>query len=169
MAYSEPVISEQDPGFSSSPEADEALMRIAIEAAREAEVHGDVPIGALIARGGEVIAKAGNRREIDRDPTAHAELIAIRQAAAVMGGWRLPETTLYVTLEPCAMCAGAIVLARIPRVVFGASDPKAGAAGSILDVLGEEALNHRPEVESGLLERECGDLLREFFSGRRRP
>lgn len=169
MAYPEPVNSEQDPGFSASPETDSALMRNAIEAAREAEAHGDVPIGALIARGGEIISRAGNRREVDRDPTAHAELIAIREAAAALGGWRLPGTTLYVTLEPCAMCAGAIVLARIPRVVFGATDPKAGAAGSIMDILGEEALNHRPDVESGLLETECGDLLREFFSARREP
>lgn len=142
-------------------------MRLAIEAARQAESHGDVPIGATIVQGDRVLAVAGNRREADRDPTAHAELIAIREAAAALGGWRLPDTTLYVTLEPCAMCAGAIVLARIPRVVFGATDPKAGAAGSIMNVLDDPALNHRPEVETGLLAEECGDLLRSFFASRR--
>lgn len=142
-------------------------MRAAIVEARAAESHGDVPIGAVIVRGGEIIASAGNRREADLDPTAHAELIAIREASSVLGGWRLPETTLYVTLEPCAMCAGAIVLARIPRVVFGAADPKAGAAGSIMNVLDDPALNHRPEVETGLLAGECGDLLRNFFASRR--
>ncbi|MBN8865938.1 MAG: tRNA adenosine(34) deaminase TadA [Solirubrobacterales bacterium] len=142
-------------------------MRRAIEVAHAAEGHDDVPIGAVIARGEEVLAVTGNRRELDRDPTAHAELIAIREAAAALGGWRLPETTLYVTLEPCAMCAGAIVLARIPRVVFGATDPKAGAAGSIMNVLDDPALNHRPEIESGLLAEECGDLLRNFFAARR--
>ena len=142
-------------------------MRLALEAAREAESHDDVPIGAAIVQGDRVLAVAGNRREADRDPTAHAELIAIREAAGVLGGWRLPETTLYVTLEPCAMCAGAIVLARIPRVVFGATDPKAGAVGSIMNVLDDPALNHRPQVESGLLAGECGDLLRSFFARRR--
>ena len=153
---------------SSEPESsDESFMRLALEAAREAESHDDVPIGAAIVQGDRVLAVAGNRREADRDPTAHAELIAIREAAGVLGGWRLPETTLYVTLEPCAMCAGAIVLARIPRVVFGATDPKAGAVGSIMNVLDDPALNHRPQVESGLLAGECGDLLRSFFARRR--
>ncbi len=104
---------------------------------------------------------------MDRDPTAHAEMIVIRQAAERLGGWRLPDTTLYVTLEPCAMCAGAIVLARIPRVVFGAPDPKAGAAGSVLEVLAEPALNHRPEVTSGVRQAECAALLTDFFSDRR--
>ena len=142
-------------------------MESAIAEARRAAAEGDVPIGAVIVRGGEAIAAAGNRREADLDPTAHAEMIAIRDAAAVLGGWRLPDTTLYVTLEPCAMCAGAIVLARIPRVVFGAPDPKAGAAGSVLDVLGEKALNHRPEVVGGVLSEACGRLLSEFFAARR--
>ena len=142
-------------------------MRQAIDAAREAESVGDVPIGAVIVQDERVLSVAGNRREIDRDPTAHAELIAIREAASVLGGWRLPATTLYVTLEPCAMCAGAIVLARIPRVVFGATDPKAGAAGSIMNVLDDPALNHRPEVRAGVLGGECGDLLRRFFASRR--
>jgi len=142
-------------------------MELALEQARLAASHSDVPIGAVIVRDGEVIAAAGNRREADLDPTAHAEILVIRQAAAKLGGWRLPGTTLFVTLEPCAMCAGAIVLARIPRVVFGARDPKAGAAGSVLDVLGETALNHRPEVLGGVLADECGALLTGFFAARR--
>jgi tRNA(adenine34) deaminase len=146
---------------------DERLMGLAIDRARAAAEHGDVPIGALVAREGEPLAAAGNERELRGDPTAHAEVLAIRAAAEALGGWRLPETTLYVTLEPCAMCAGAIVLARIPLVVFGAADPKAGAAGSVLDVLGEPALNHRPQVAGGLREEECAELLREFFAGRR--
>ena len=142
-------------------------MALALERARDAEGHGDVPIGAVLARGGEPLAAAGNERELRGDPTAHAEILAIRAAAEALGGWRLPETTLYVTLEPCAMCAGAIVLARIPAVVFGSADPKAGAAGSVLDVLGEPALNHRPRVSGGLLEEECAALLRGFFASRR--
>jgi tRNA(adenine34) deaminase len=142
-------------------------MEIAIEEARKAKEHGDVPIGAAIFREGELLSRAGNERELRRDPTAHAEILAIRAAAEVLGGWRLPGTTLCVTLEPCAMCAGAIVLARIPTVVFGASDPKAGAAGSVLDVLREPALNHRPEVIGGIREAECAELLRDFFSARR--
>ncbi len=142
-------------------------MRLAIERAREAKAHGDVPIGAVVARDGEPLAAAGNERELRRDPTAHAEVLAIRAAAEALGGWRLPETTLYVTLEPCAMCAGAIVLARIPEVVFGAPDPKAGAAGSVMDVLADPALNHRPRVRGGMLEAECATLLREFFEPRR--
>lgn len=163
MAYPKPVISE--PG--NWTEQDHAFMREAIAVAREAESHGDVPIGAVVVREGEVLARSGNRREIDRDPTGHAELIAIREASRVLGGWRLPGTTLYVTLEPCAMCAGAIVLARIPRVVFGTTDPKSGAAGSIMNILSDPALNHSPTLESGLLAQECGDLLRNFFASRR--
>ena len=142
-------------------------MAAALEQARLAEGHGDVPIGAAVFRGAELLAAAGNERELRRDPTAHAEILAIRAAAAALGGWRLPGTTLFVTLEPCAMCAGAIVLARIPTVVIGAPDPKAGAAGSVLDVLGEPALNHRPEVISGVCEEECAALLRGFFGSRR--
>src|SRR5262245_33228431 len=145
----------------------EQMMALAIERARDAERHGDVPIGAVVARGGEVLAAAGNERELRSDPTAHAEILAIRAAAEALGGWRLPGTTLYVTLEPCAMCAGAIVLARIPAVVFGAPDPKAGAAGGVLDVLGEPALNHRPDVVAGVREEECAALLRAFFADRR--
>lgn len=142
-------------------------MGIAIEEARKAERHGDVPIGAAIFREGELLARAGNERELRRDPTAHAEVLAIRAAAEALGGWRLPGTTLYVTLEPCAMCAGAIVLARIPTVVFGTADPKAGAAGSVLDILAEPALNHRPQVMSGICREECASLLRDFFASRR--
>jgi tRNA(adenine34) deaminase len=142
-------------------------MDLALEQARLAEAHGDVPIGAAILRDAEPLALAGNERELRRDPTAHAEILAIRAAAEALGGWRLPGTTLYVTLEPCAMCAGAIVLARIPTVVIGTPDPKAGAAGSVLDILAEPALNHRPEVISGVREEECAALLREFFAARR--
>ena len=145
----------------------DAAMEIALEEARAAEAHGDVPIGAAIFHGGELLSRAGNERELRRDPTAHAEVLAIQAAAAALGGWRLPETTLYVTLEPCAMCAGAIVLARIPRVVYGTRDPKAGAAGSVFDVLREPALNHRPEVVAGVREGECAALLRDFFANRR--
>ncbi len=152
----------------SASDAHGRLMALAIECAREAEKHGDVPIGAVVARAGEPLAAAGNERELRRDPTAHAEILAIRAAAEALGGWRLPDTTLYVTLEPCAMCAGAIVLARVPRVVYGAPDPKAGAAGSVLDVLGEAALNHRPEVTGGVLEAQCAALLQDFFLQRRR-
>ncbi len=122
----------------------DAAMEVALEEARRAEAHGDVPIGAAVYRDGELLARAGNERELRRDPTAHAEILAIRVAAAALGGWRLPGTTLYVTLEPCAMCAGAIVLARIPTVVYGTADPKAGAAGSVLDVLAEPALTTAP-------------------------
>ncbi|HET7590059.1 MAG TPA: tRNA adenosine(34) deaminase TadA [Solirubrobacterales bacterium] len=150
----------------SAPSHD-AAMEAAIEEARRAEAHGDVPIGAAIYREGELLARAGNERERRRDPTAHAELLAIRAAAEALGGWRLPGTTLYVTLEPCAMCAGAIVLARIPTVVFGTADPKAGAAGSVLDVLAEPALNHRPQVIAGVRQEECAALLRAFFGSRR--
>ncbi len=148
---------------------DEHYMRVALREAHRALEHDDVPIGAVVVRDGEVIAAAHNEREARGDPTAHAELIALREAARVVGGWRVLDTVLYVTLEPCAMCAGAIVLARVPRVVYGASDPKAGAAGSVLDVLGEPRLNHRPEVAGALLAAECGALLSEFFAARRQP
>lgn len=142
-------------------------MARALREAEAAAAHGDVPIGSVVARGDEMLAAAGNERELRGDPTAHAEILALRAAAAALGGWRIADATLYVTLEPCAMCAGAIVLARVPRVVFGAPDPKAGAAGSVLDVLGEPRLNHRPTVESGLLAEESAALLREFFAERR--
>ncbi len=142
-------------------------MRLAITQAEACEAHGDVPIGAVVMHEGELIAAAGNEREQRGDPTAHAEILALQQASQAMGGWRLPGTVLYVTLEPCAMCAGAIVLARVPRVVFGAYDPKTGAAGSVLDLLDQPALNHRPQVEGGILEADCAALLRNFFAARR--
>lgn len=146
---------------------DERLMRLALDIAASAAEHDDVPIGAVLAKGGEVIAEGANERELRHDPTAHAEILVLRAGAGVVGGWRLLDTTLYVTLEPCAMCAGAIVLARVPRVVYAAPDPKAGAAGSVLDVLAEPRLNHRPEVVAGVLEDEASELLREFFHKRR--
>ncbi len=146
---------------------DEYFMRLALREAERAAEHDDVPIGAVVAHTGELIAAGHNERELRQDPTAHAETIALREAARAIGSWRVLDAVLYVTLEPCAMCAGAIVLARIPRVVFGASDPKAGACGSVLDVLGEPRLNHRPNVASGLLAEECGALLSEFFASRR--
>jgi len=146
---------------------DEHFMRLAIEEARRALEHDDVPVGAVVAVDGEVIAAGHNERERRGDPTAHAEIIALRAAAAHVGSWRVLGATLYVTLEPCAMCAGAIVLARIPRVVFGTPDPKAGAAGSVLDVLAEPRFNHRPLVDSGVLAAECAGLLVDFFAARR--
>jgi tRNA(adenine34) deaminase len=149
------------------PSSDEQYMQQAIGLARRAGEHGDVPIGALVVREDEVIAAAGNERELRGDPTAHAEVLALRGAAERLGGWRIEGASIYVTLEPCAMCAGAIVLARVDRVVYGAVDPKAGAAGSVLDVLSAPALNHSPEVVGGVLDRECGALLSSFFSARR--
>lgn len=146
---------------------DERFMRLALREAERAAERGEVPIGALVIREGEVIAAAGNERERRSDPTAHAEMLAMRQAAGKLGGWRVPDSVLYVTLEPCAMCAGAIVLARIPRVVYATPDPKAGAAGSVLDVLGERRLNHRPRVDAGLLAEESAALLESFFAARR--
>lgn len=151
----------------SFPLDDEHFMRLALGEAERAIEHGDVPIGAVIRAGEEVIGQAHNERERRQDPTAHAEILALRQAAAALRSWRLLDTTLYVTLEPCAMCAGAIVLARVSRVVFGTADPKAGAAGSVLDVLAERRLNHRPEVAGGVLAGECASLLSEFFAARR--
>jgi tRNA(adenine34) deaminase len=146
---------------------DERWMRAALEEARAAIAHDDVPIGAVVVRGGEIIGHGRNERELREDPTAHAEVLALRQAAAALGSWRVLDSTLYVTLEPCTMCAGAIVLSRIPRVVFATVDPKAGAAGSVLDVLAEPRLNHRPEVLGGLLADEAAELLRSFFRARR--
>jgi tRNA(adenine34) deaminase len=146
---------------------EEHFMRLALREAERAAEHDDVPIGAVVVREGEVVGAAGNERELRSDPTAHAEVLALREASTHLGGWRVPDSVLYVTLEPCAMCAGAIVLARVPRVVFGATDPKAGAAGSVLDVLGEPRLNHHPQVDSGLLAAESASLLESFFAGRR--
>lgn len=146
---------------------DEAWLRLAIDQARSAESHGDVPIGAVVVVDGDLVASGHNRREVDHDPTAHAELLAIRAAARERGSWRLDDATLYVTLEPCHMCAGAIVLARLSRLVFGATDPKAGAVGSLDDLLDDPRLNHRVDVTSGVLAEPCGDLLRDFFRARR--
>ncbi len=142
-------------------------MLLALREAERAADRDDIPIGAVVVREGEVIGAAGNERELRGDPTAHAEVLAVREASQRLDGWRIPDSVLYVTLEPCAMCAGAIVLSRIPRVVFAAADPKAGAAGSVLDVLGDSRLNHRPQVESGLLAAESASLLESFFAGRR--
>jgi tRNA(adenine34) deaminase len=147
---------------------DDALMRIALDEAHAAQVEGEVPIGALVVDSqGAVLGRGHNRRESDADPTAHAEILAIREAATRRGGWRLDGCTLIVTLEPCTMCAGAAVLARVQRLVFGAIDPKAGAVGSLWDVVRDRRLNHRPEVVGGVLAAECGDLLRTWFDGRR--
>jgi tRNA(adenine34) deaminase len=150
-----------------TPSYDERYMSQAIELAGAAAEHGDVPIGAVVVRGNEVIGRAGNERELRGDPTAHAEVLALREAAERLGGWRIDDSTLYVTLEPCAMCAGAIVLARVESVVYGAVDPKAGAAGSVLDVLSEPALNHNPQVRGGVLGEECAAVLSSFFASRR--
>jgi tRNA(adenine34) deaminase len=143
-------------------------MSIALDEARSASASGEVPVGAVVVRDGVEVARAANRTVRDRDPTAHAELLALRAASAALGRWRLDDCTLYVTLEPCAMCAGAVVLARIARVVLGAWDPKAGMAGSVGDIVRHPRLNHRPEVASGVLEAECGEILRDFFAERRR-
>jgi tRNA(adenine34) deaminase len=142
-------------------------MRVALEEARAAGAEGDVPVGAIVARSSEVVARAGNARERAQDPTAHAEILALRQAARALGSWHLEGCTLYVTLEPCAMCAGALVLARIDRLVLGAPDPKAGFAGSLGDIVRDGRLNHEVEVTVGVLAEECGELLRAFFAERR--
>ncbi len=146
---------------------DEYFMRLALREAERALEHDDVPVGCVITHEGEVIASAPNERELRGDPTAHAEILALREASEKLGSWRLSGTVVYVTLEPCAMCAGAMVLARVPRVIFGALDPKAGAAGSVLNVLAEPRLNHRPETAGGLLAGESSALLQEFFATRR--
>jgi tRNA(adenine34) deaminase len=146
---------------------DEYFMRLALREAERALEQDDVPIGCVVVHEGEVLGAAPNERELRGDPTAHAEVLALREASEKLGTWRLLNCALYVTLEPCAMCAGAIVLARVPRVVYGAPDPKAGMAGSVLDVLGEPRLNHRPEVAGGLLAGESADLLQTFFGSRR--
>jgi tRNA(adenine34) deaminase len=146
---------------------DERWMRDALAQARAATDHDDVPIGAVVVHQGRAIGRGRNERELLQDPTAHAEILALREAAAALGSWRVLDSTLYVTLEPCAMCAGAIVLARVARVVYGCTDPKAGAAGSVLDVLAERRLNHRPDVLGGVLAEEASELLRAFFRERR--
>lgn len=142
-------------------------MRNAMAIAHDGTRHNEVPIGALIVQGTTIVSGANNRTVRDQDATAHAELLAIREACAVMDRWRLDDCTLYVTLEPCAMCAGAVILSRIERVVFGAWDPKAGMAGSIADLLRNPRLNHSPQVQGGLLEDECAAMLAEFFESKR--
>jgi tRNA(adenine34) deaminase len=150
-----------------SNDIDMAYLRQALVLAREAATAGEVPVGAVVVHNGEVVGSGSNRTLRDNDPTAHAEMLAIRSASSALDRWRLDGCTLYVTLEPCAMCAGAIVLARVDRVVFGAWDPKAGMVGSVGDVLRHPRLNHRPEVSGGAMEDECGSILREFFEARR--
>jgi tRNA(adenine34) deaminase len=149
------------------PLVDDAAMRAALAEARAAVEHGDVPVGAVVVRAGQVIAAAHNERELTGDPTAHAEILAMRRAASVVGHWRLDECTLYVTLEPCPMCAGAVVNARVARLVFGAADPKAGAARTLYELADDPRLNHRAAVDGGLLAAEAGALLKEFFAARR--
>ncbi len=146
---------------------DEAMMSLALSEARVASDAGDVPVGAVVVRGDVVLSRAGNAREQHRDPTAHAEIVALRRAAAAVGTWHLEGCTMYVTLEPCAMCAGALVLSRIDRLVFGAADPKAGFAGSLGDLVRDPRLNHSVDVAAGVLEQECGEMLRAFFAERR--
>ena len=152
---------------SENPGDDERIMRLALEEARRCLDHDDVPIGAVVTRDAEVLAAAGNQRELANDPTAHAEILALRAAAAKVASWRLAGCTLTVTLEPCAMCAGAAVLSRLDRVVFGAADPKAGFAGSLGNLLQDARLNHAVSLTDGVLADECGDLLRTFFRERR--
>ena len=147
---------------------DATWMELAIAEAEEAAAHDDVPIGAVVVHDGQVLARGHNRREVDQDPTAHAEILALRDAARALGSWRLDGCVLYVTLEPCTMCAGALVLARLPRLVFGADDPKAGAVGALYDVPRDPRLNHRVEVVRGVEADRCGQLLRDFFAARRR-
>ncbi len=140
---------------------------LALDEARRAGERGEVPVGAVVERGGEVLAAAGNEREARHDPTAHAEMLAIRDAARLLGGWRLPGCTLYVTIEPCPMCAGAIYQARIERLVYGAADEKAGAAGTLFDITGDQRLNHQVEVVAGVMAAESAVLLKDFFSRKR--
>ncbi|MDF1564350.1 MAG: nucleoside deaminase [Deltaproteobacteria bacterium] len=142
-------------------------MEAALDEARASAARDEVPVGAVVVHEGAIVARAGNSRESDQDPFGHAELTAMREAARVLGSWRLTGCTLYVTLEPCTMCAGAIVLSRVERVVFAASDPKAGAVGSLYDIPADERLNHRPIVEAGLLAEEAGRLLKDFFRAKR--
>jgi tRNA(adenine34) deaminase len=150
------------------PEQDERWMGAALQEAEAALAHDDVPIGAVVVSdAGEILGRGHNERELREDPTAHAEVLALREAAAALGSWRVLDATLYVTLEPCTMCAGAIVLSRVPRVVYATPDPKAGAVDSILSILSDERLNHRPEVVSGVLAQDAADLLRAFFRARR--
>lgn len=148
-------------------DADSTWMRMALELASKAEAAGEVPVGAVVVKDGAVIGRGWNHPIAAKDPTAHAEIVAMREAAQTLGNYRLMDTTLYVTLEPCAMCAGAMVHARVQRLVFGAADPRAGAAGSVFDIVRTAALNHRLDVAGGVLADECGELLKRFFELRR--
>lgn len=159
---------EDSPEIPRAGETDRALMRRALDAAREAGERGEIPVGALVARGEEILAVAANEREASNDPTAHAEVIALRRAAEALGSWRLTGCTLYATLEPCPMCAGAAHAARISRLVYAAPDPKAGAAGTLYDLPADTRLNHTFPVRAGLLEEESSELLRSFFRERRK-
>ena len=159
--------SNPTPSAAMAPLTDDDAMQLALDQAAAAAIHGDVPIGAVVVRDGQVIASRHNERELTGDPTAHAEVLAIRDAANVVGHWRLLDCSLYVTLEPCVMCAGALVNARIGRVVFGAVDPKAGALVSLYQICGDPRLNHRPPVVAGVRAEEAGKLLRDFFASRR--
>jgi tRNA(adenine34) deaminase len=149
-------------------DVDVAVMRRALDEAKAAVLHVDVPVGAVVVHDGDVVAARHNERELTGDPTAHAEILALRDAATIVGSWRLDECTLYVTLEPCAMCAGAMVNARLGRLVYGAPDPKAGATGSLMNIVADPRLNHRVPITSGVLADECGRVLRDFFAARRR-
>ena len=148
-------------------ELDQQYMRMAIEQAQLAAQSGEVPVGAVLVKDGQVISKAFNKPIANHDPSAHAEMLALREAALAEENYRIPGSTLYVTLEPCAMCSGAILHARIDRVVYGASDPKTGAAGSVLDIFASKQINHQTGVDGGIMSEECGQLLRDFFKGRR--
>ena len=148
-------------------ELDQQYMRMAIEQAQLAAQSGEVPVGAVLVKDGQVISKAFNKPIANHDPSAHAEMLALREAAVAEENYRIPGSTLYVTLEPCAMCSGAILHARIDRVVYGAPDPKTGAAGSVLDIFASKQINHQTSVEGGIMSEECGQLLRDFFKGRR--
>ena len=148
-------------------ELDQQYMRMAIEQAQLAAQSGEVPVGAVLVRDGQVISKAFNKPIANHDPSAHAEMLALREAALTEENYRIPGSTLYVTLEPCAMCSGAMLHARIDRVVYGAQDPKTGAAGSVLDIFSSKQINHQTSVEGGIMSEECGQLLRDFFKGRR--
>jgi tRNA(adenine34) deaminase len=148
-------------------ELDQKYMRLAIEQAQLAAQLGEVPVGAILVKDGQVISKAFNKPIANHDPSAHAEMLALREAALALENYRIPGSTLYVTLEPCAMCSGAMLHARIDRVVYGAPDPKTGAAGSVLDLFSAKQINHQTSVEGGIMSEECGQLLRDFFKGRR--
>jgi tRNA(adenine34) deaminase len=160
-------MSNTGPARDEQYEADVSFMAHALELAVEAAVLGEVPVGAVIVREGKILAQAFNLRETLHDPTAHAERLAITLAGGSLGSWRLEDCTLYVTLEPCAMCAGAIVLGRLARLVYGATDPKAGACQSLYGIVSDARLNHRVPVTAGILERECGEILKRFFQDRR--